>query len=135
MAQTFKERREALVALGFDMTPEMVDLATRNAADAGIANVDFIQGTIEDILTGEFHHPYTLGLLGSIPNLEEDTDRLKPIPGLMPPPNALPEGCRFHPRCEHCMEICKHRAPEHYYEHEGHYVACHLFGKEAQDHA
>ena len=93
------------------------------------------QGTIEDILTGEFHHPYTLGLLGSIPNLEEDTDRLKPIPGLMPPPNALPEGCRFHPRCEHCMEICKHRAPEHYYEHEGHYVACHLFGKEAQDHA
>lgn len=92
------------------------------------------QGTIEDILTGDFHHPYTLGLLGSIPNLEEDTDRLKPIPGLMPPPNALPEGCRFHPRCEHCMEICKHKAPEQHYEHEGHYVACHLFAKEAQDH-
>ena len=90
------------------------------------------QGSIEDILTGDFHHPYTLGLLGSIPNLEEDTDRLKPIPGLMPPPNALPEGCRFHPRCEHCMEICKHKAPEQYYEHEGHYVACHLFAKEGQ---
>ena len=92
------------------------------------------QGSIEDILTGDFHHPYTLGLLGSIPNLEEDTNRLKPIPGLMPPPNALPEGCRFHPRCEHCMEICKHRSPEQCYEHEGHYVACHLFAKEAQDH-
>jgi len=90
------------------------------------------QGSIEDILTGDFHHPYTLGLLGSIPNLEEDTDRLKPIPGLMPPPNALPEGCRFHPRCEHCMEICAHKAPEQYYEHEGHYVACHLFAKEGQ---
>ena len=90
------------------------------------------QGTIEDILTGDFHHPYTLGLLGSIPNLDEDTDRLKPIPGLMPPPNALPEGCRFHPRCEHCMEICKHKAPEQHYEHDGHYVACHLFAKEGQ---
>ena len=92
------------------------------------------QGSIEDILTGDFHHPYTLGLLGSIPNLEEDTDRLKPIPGLMPPPNALPEGCRFHPRCEHCMEICKYKAPEQCYEHDGHYVACHLFAKEARDH-
>ena len=92
------------------------------------------QGSIEDILTGDFHHPYTLGLLGSIPNLEEDTDRLKPIPGLMPPPNALPEGCRFHPRCAHCMEICKHRSPEQCYEHEGHYVACHLFAKEETDH-
>ena len=92
------------------------------------------QGGIEDILTGDFHHPYTLGLLGSIPNLEEDTDRLKPIPGLMPPPNALPTGCRFHPRCAHCMEICRHKAPEHHYEHEGHYVACHLFAKEARDH-
>ena len=93
------------------------------------------QGTVEDILAGDFHHPYTLGLLGSIPNLEEETDRLKPIPGLMPPPNALPEGCRFHPRCEHCMEICCHKAPEQYYEHDGHYVACHLFAKEAQGHA
>ena len=92
------------------------------------------QGSIEDILSGNFHHPYTLGLLGSIPNLEEDTDRLKPIPGLMPPPNALPEGCRFHPRCEHCMEICKCKAPGQYYEHEGHYVACHLFAKEAPEH-
>ena len=92
------------------------------------------QGSIEDILTGDFHHPYTLGLLGSIPNLEEDTDRLKPIPGLMPAPNALPEGCRFHPRCEHCMEICRHKAPEQHYERDGHYVACHLFAKEAQDH-
>jgi len=92
------------------------------------------QGTIEDILTGAFHHPYTLGLLGSIPNLEEDTPRLKPIPGLMPPPNALPEGCRFHPRCAHCMEICKYKTPEQHYEHDGHYVACHLFAKEGHSH-
>ena len=93
------------------------------------------QGTIEDILTGDFRHPYTLGLLGSIPNLEEDTPRLKSIPGLMPPPNALPEGCRFHPRCAHCMELCRHEAPPKYYEHEGHYVACHLMrNRKEEDH-
>ena len=91
------------------------------------------QGSIEDILTGDFHHPYTLGLLGSIPNLEEDTRRLNSIPGLMPPPNALPEGCRFHPRCAHCMEICKYKAPEQYYEHEGHYVACHLMANRKEE--
>lgn len=91
------------------------------------------QGSIEDILTGDFHHPYTLGLLGSIPNLDEDTTRLKSIPGLMPPPNALPEGCRFHPRCEHCMEICRHQAPEQYYDREGHYVACHLMANRKEE--
>lgn len=87
------------------------------------------EGSIEDILTGDFHHPYTLGLLGSIPNMEVDSRRLRSIPGLMPPPNALPEGCRFHPRCAHCMEICRHQAPPKYHEHEGHYVACHLMGQ------
>ena len=44
-------------------------------------------------------HPYTLGLLGSIPKLEEDRDRLLAIEGAVPPPFALPSGCRFHPRC------------------------------------
>ncbi len=88
------------------------------------------QGSIEDILSGDFHHPYTLGLLGSIPNLEEDTPRLKPIPGLMPPPNALPEGCRFHPRCKHCMEICKQVEPELKSLGNGHYLACHLHNEE-----
>ena len=93
------------------------------------------QGSIEDILTSDFRHPYTLGLLGSIPNLEEDTPRLKSIPGLMPPPNDLPQGCRFHPRCAHCMEVCRHQAPPKYYEHEDHYVACHLMGQgKEEDH-
>ena len=92
------------------------------------------QGSIKDILTSQFRHPYTLGLLGSIPNLEEDTKRLRSIPGLMPPPNALPEGCRFHPRCAHCMEVCRHQAPEKYYEHEGHYVACHLMANRKEEH-
>ena len=57
-------------------------------------------GTLEDVFDPEKnHHPYTVGLFGSIPNLAVDTDRLAPIPGLMPDPTALPEGCNFGPRC------------------------------------
>jgi peptide/nickel transport system ATP-binding protein/oligopeptide transport system ATP-binding protein len=51
-------------------------------------------------------HPYTLGLLGSIPKLEEDRDRLLAIEGAVPPPFALPCGCRFHPRCVFATPGC-----------------------------
>lgn len=85
------------------------------------------QGILEDIFAGSFHHPYTQGLFGSIPSLEGNSDRLKPIPGLMPPPNHLPEGCRFHPRCSHCMEICRTVAPNKHFCNDQHYIACHLF--------
>jgi peptide/nickel transport system ATP-binding protein/oligopeptide transport system ATP-binding protein len=51
-------------------------------------------------------HPYTLGLLGSIPKLEEDRDRLLAIEGAVPPPFALPSGCRFHPRCVFATAGC-----------------------------
>ena len=57
-------------------------------------------GTLEQIFDkSRKHHPYTVGLFGSIPNLNEETRRLKPIDGLMPDPSHLPEGCKFHPRC------------------------------------
>ncbi|WP_186566184.1 ABC transporter ATP-binding protein [Lawsonibacter celer] len=59
-------------------------------------------GTLEDIFDPEKkHHPYTVGLFGSIPNLTMDAERLSPIPGLMPDPTDLPAGCSFGPRCPH----------------------------------
>ena len=64
-------------------------------------------GSAEDIFTCPIHHPYTDGLFGSLPNLKEKTDRLHPIAGLMPDPTNLPKGCKFAPRCDKCMEICK----------------------------
>ena len=67
------------------------------------------------------------------PYFAQELEYLKSIPGLLPPPNALPEGCRFHPRCEHCMEICRHQAPEQYYDREGHYVACHLMANRKEE--
>ena len=84
------------------------------------------QGRVEDIFTGEKHHPYTVGLFGSIPNLNVETERLAPIDGLMPDPTNLPKGCKFSPRCKHCMEICKTVQPKEYVKGE-HRIACHLY--------
>lgn len=91
---------------------------------------EFIEtGTAEDIFLGKRHHPYTEGLFGSIPDLRSKTDRLKPIPGLMPDPTDLPVGCNFSPRCSHCMEICKEQKPG--FAVDGtHIISCHLFTSE-----
>ena len=53
-------------------------------------------------------HPYTKGLFDSLPSIEDDVDRLKPIHGSMPDPANLPEGCAFHPRCPFATEECRH---------------------------
>ena len=84
-------------------------------------------GSIEDIFEGKEHHPYTVGLFGSIPNMNINSKRLNPIVGLMPDPTDLPEGCKFHPRCPKCMEICKQQEPPAYSDGE-HQIRCHLFG-------
>ncbi len=53
-------------------------------------------------------HPYTLGLFGSLPNMNSDAERLKPIKGQPSDPSNLPEGCHFHPRCPYATDACKH---------------------------
>ncbi|MBU5678246.1 ABC transporter ATP-binding protein [Alkaliphilus sp. MSJ-5] len=74
-------------------------------------------------------HPYTLGLFNSIPNIEEDEDRLKPIKGLMPDPTNLPTGCPFHPRCPKATAECSKRMPKKTEVEPGHYVNCLLYEK------
>ena len=86
-------------------------------------------GTLADIFTGENHHPYTVGLFGSIPSLTEESKRLHPIEGLMPDPTEKPAGCWFAPRCRHCTEKCKKQVPP-VYEKNGHQIRCHRFGGE-----
>ncbi len=56
-------------------------------------------------------HPYTIGLLGSIPKLHEDRDRLQVIEGLVPDPLHMPRGCRFHPRCPFVEAVCREEEP------------------------
>jgi len=69
------------------------------------------QGPVDQIFRRP-HHPYTWGLLGSLPRLDTDTERLVQIPGQ--PPSLLnpPSGCRFHPRCPYVMNVCKQEEPE-----------------------
>jgi peptide/nickel transport system ATP-binding protein len=62
-------------------------------------------------LFNEPKHPYTWGLMGSLPRLEADVERLTQIPGQPPSLLRPPNGCRFHPRCPYVMEICKTTVP------------------------
>jgi len=57
-------------------------------------------------------HPYTLGLMGSIPAVGEDRERLEQIDGAMPRLNQIPPGCAFNPRCTRAMPVCRERRPD-----------------------
>ena len=80
-------------------------------------------GTLEDIYRHPTH-PYTLGLFGSIPKLDQKIRRLTPIKGLMPDPTNLPEGCAFAPRCNHACEACRSQLPPTERMNDTHTVAC-----------
>ncbi len=80
-------------------------------------------GTLEDIFEST-SHPYTEGLFGSLPNIEQRTARLKPIAGLMPDPTNLPTGCPFHPRCKYATELCAQREPVKTHLSPTHIVRC-----------
>lgn len=74
-------------------------------------------------------HPYTKGLLQSLPVMGSH-DRLYVIPGSVPSPDALPEGCVFHPRCGYATEACRSCEPQMQHISETHCVKCRLYGKE-----
>jgi len=57
-------------------------------------------------------HPYTTGLMGSIPSIVEERERLTQIDGSMPRLTAIPSGCAFHPRCPYVFDRCRHERPE-----------------------
>ncbi len=56
-------------------------------------------------------HPYTEGLMYSIPRIDNITEKLEPIPGVVPHPLALPKGCKFAPRCKYCTQKCLDEEP------------------------
>jgi len=69
-------------------------------------------------------HPYTVGLLGSIPRLHLEQERLSAIEGFVPDAAALPAGCRFNPRCPFVIDQCKEEEPPLAEVAQGHYAAC-----------
>lgn len=76
-------------------------------------------------------HPYTQGLLDSLPSLEKDVKRLGAIKGTVPPAHSFPSGCRFADRCPHVMDICRGENPDLLETSSGHMVRCYLYEKEA----
>jgi peptide/nickel transport system ATP-binding protein len=68
-------------------------------------------GPVRDVIK-HAHHPYTRGLMGSIPTLTADAERLTQIPGSMPRLTAIPAGCAFNPRCPHVFDRCRTERPE-----------------------
>ncbi len=88
-------------------------------------------GTRDDLFRRPMH-PYTLGLFGSLPKLDDESRRLHPIHGLPPDPTALPEGCAFHPRCPRACTRCETDAPELVELEPGHFVRCCRCGKEGE---
>jgi oligopeptide transport system ATP-binding protein len=83
-------------------------------------------GTLDDIFY-RAKHPYTWGLLKSVPRLDaKQKEELIPIEGTPPDLFAPPEGCSFAARCDYCMSICKEKQPEFTEVNEGHHTACWL---------
>lgn len=105
---------------------------------AGIANRvavmyagKIVEHTMVEILFEDPLHPYTKGLINSIPVLGRVKDRLEVIPGVVPNLIDLPRGCAFAPRCEarieHGLEICEEKMPEMVQIERGHEVRCWLY--------
>jgi peptide/nickel transport system ATP-binding protein len=82
------------------------------------------QADVKDLFTKPMH-PYTQGLLDSIPKLEDDKERLYMIKGMVPDPTHLPKGCSFADRCEKCMDKCREAMPA-LTVHDGRQVRCFL---------
>ncbi|MEN1760755.1 ABC transporter ATP-binding protein [Anoxynatronum sibiricum] len=118
-----REFRTSMIMITHDLgiVAEICD----NVAIMYAGNV--VENTTKEKLFTDPKHPYTLGLFGSIPNIEEDDARLKPIRGLMPDPTDLPPGCPFHPRCPKAMPVCSQREPARTEIAPDHAVSCFLY--------
>jgi oligopeptide/dipeptide ABC transporter ATP-binding protein len=84
------------------------------------------QASVADIFQDP-RHPYTQGLWGAIPLIDDEKASLAVIPGTVPDLSRLPEGCKFHPRCGRRFEPCDRMRPEMAEVAPGHFTACHLF--------
>ncbi len=138
---------EPTTALDATIQAQILDLLNRLRAETGMATV-FIShdlGAVSQVcervcvmyagrivesgpidqLFSEPRHPYTRGLFDAIPLLDGPRTRLVPIPGTVPNPKNLPEGCSFSPRCSHTALSCRYQLPGLEQMADGRRVACH----------
>ncbi len=122
MKTLVQERQASLILITHDLAvvSEMVDRIVVMYCGKIVE-----QGTVTDIIRRPAH-PYTIGLLDSIPRLRTEQKRLDFIPGMVPNMYELPEGCLFAPRCRNCQELCLKKKPEMTKVGEKHMAACHF---------
>lgn len=89
------------------------------------------EGTVKEIFT-EPKHPYTKGLLNSVPDVDDPSFELEPIPGSLPNIDEKIDGCRFHPRCKYAMDKCKVKIPNNFSFSSDHRTSCWLHEKDTQ---
>ena len=89
------------------------------------------EGAIGEIFSNP-QHPYTIGLMKAVPDVEAEEFDIQPIPGVFPNITEEIGGCRFHPRCPYATERCRSELPQEIEISPGHTVSCHLV-KEAQE--
>ena len=106
------------LALASELADKVLVLYAGKVAEFGSA----------DLIYSEPKHPYTQGLMSSIPTLREDK-KLSFIPGEVPSLINPPSGCRFHPRCPYAMDICRREEPPLITLDNDHKVACWLYSK------
>ena len=87
------------------------------------------EGSIEMIFAKP-KHPYTIGLMNAVPNVELDDFDIQPIPGTFPNITEEIGGCRFHPRCPYATERCRKEIPQEIEIEPGHFVCCHKVEEE-----
>ena len=122
--ETMKELREKFGSAMIMITHDLgINAEVCDEVSVVYAGQIVEHGTLEDVFERTLH-PYTEGLFGSLPNIEERRHRLQPIPGLMPDPTDLPKGCCFAPRCKYCTEACTKARPEMKWVSDTHYVRC-----------
>jgi len=90
------------------------------------------QGSVYSIFKNP-RHPYTKGLLRSLPDLNTAGSKLIPILGNTVDLLNLPLGCSFSPRCEQCLKVCVNHIPAEYSEADGHITSCWLLDERAKD--
>jgi peptide/nickel transport system ATP-binding protein len=87
------------------------------------------QAGVEEIFENP-KHPYTKGLWGAIPRIDEEKESLSVIPGIVPDLSQPPIGCKFNPRCSYRFNPCDRISPPLFQVSPGHFVACFLYGEE-----
>lgn len=120
MAKLQKERKTSLLMITHNLGI-ISELCQRVAVMYAGRIIEY--GTVREVFLHP-SHPYTVGLLAALPNLDTHQERLNAIPGQVADPQNLPTGCAFHPRCEHCTQRCMTQRPEMFRINEDHFVEC-----------